>query len=270
MGLVYLPTFTYIYLHLVFAVYCTPEIQHRYQELPCLKGFTFSTPSFWVSMLVFGSVNCSKTEKTVAALLGNICLWHEHSCWYFSKSETDFHQIHFLSSKTNISNLQSLAPYHDAAWLVGDPSFIANLTSQKWVAQSHVEPKFSWLNSDVPSFGGNLFCPRHPVTPKLRFGIYLDPKNIPIKHQTHLRRYAPGCLGLVDFGPFVWCKTTPTTGLSKLLHKAHSPCCLPWFGSDDFWFEGRSCCVRNYSLYLIVLYTIRVFPKIMVPPNHPF
>ena len=24
--------------------------------------------------------------------------------------------------------------------------------------------------------------PRHPVTPKLRFGIYLDPKNIPLKH----------------------------------------------------------------------------------------
>ena len=34
----------------------TPEIQHRYQQLPCSKGVTFSKPSFWVSMLVFGSV----------------------------------------------------------------------------------------------------------------------------------------------------------------------------------------------------------------------
>ncbi len=33
---------------------CAPEIQHRYQKWPYLKGVTFSKPSFWVSMLVFG------------------------------------------------------------------------------------------------------------------------------------------------------------------------------------------------------------------------
>ena len=34
----------------------TPEIQHRYQKKTYLKGHTFSNPSFWVSMLVFGGV----------------------------------------------------------------------------------------------------------------------------------------------------------------------------------------------------------------------
>ena len=34
----------------------TPEMQHRCQQLPFSKGVAFSKPSFWVSMLVFGSV----------------------------------------------------------------------------------------------------------------------------------------------------------------------------------------------------------------------
>ena len=34
----------------------------RYQKLPFLKGVTFSKPSFWVSMSVFGSV------------IGGVCL----------------------------------------------------------------------------------------------------------------------------------------------------------------------------------------------------
>ena len=40
----------------------TPEIQHRYQQLPCLKGVTFSNPSFWVSMLVFGAVSLHESS----------------------------------------------------------------------------------------------------------------------------------------------------------------------------------------------------------------
>ncbi len=32
------------------------NLTNYYQKLPCLKGLTFSKPSFWVSMLVFGSV----------------------------------------------------------------------------------------------------------------------------------------------------------------------------------------------------------------------
>ncbi len=34
----------------------TPEIYHGYHKYPHLKGATFSKPSFWVSMLVFGGV----------------------------------------------------------------------------------------------------------------------------------------------------------------------------------------------------------------------
>ena len=34
----------------------TPEIEHRYQKWPYLKGVTFSKPSFSVSMLVFRGV----------------------------------------------------------------------------------------------------------------------------------------------------------------------------------------------------------------------
>ena len=43
----------------------TPEIQHRYQQLPCLKGVTFSKQSFWVSMLVFGDVGFFKTKLSL-------------------------------------------------------------------------------------------------------------------------------------------------------------------------------------------------------------
>ena len=42
--------------HPILHIQYTPEIQHRYQKLPCLKGATFSKPSLWVSMLVFGRV----------------------------------------------------------------------------------------------------------------------------------------------------------------------------------------------------------------------
>ena len=38
----------------------TPEIQHRYQEWPYLKGDTFKRPSFWTSMFVFGGVHPHK------------------------------------------------------------------------------------------------------------------------------------------------------------------------------------------------------------------
>ena len=36
----------------------TPEIWHRYQTLPFLKGVTFSKPVFWVSMLVLRECIC--------------------------------------------------------------------------------------------------------------------------------------------------------------------------------------------------------------------
>ena len=259
--------FTYIYLHWVFAVYYTPEIQHRYQKLKFSKGFTFSKPSFWVSMLVFGSVNCSKTEKKL------LHCWGRFACGM--NTVVDIFQIrNRFSSNTffKLKNKYIKSPNPcSISWrcLVSrDPSFIANLTSQNWVAQSHVEPNFSWLNSDVPSFGGNLFCPRHPNNAtEVRYGW--TPKTYQ-SNTVHLRRYSPGCLGLVDFGPFVWCKTTQLLAFPSCYIKPIRPVACHHL-VVRIWFKGRSCCVRNYSLYwLIVLYTIWVFPKIMVPPNHPF
>ncbi len=41
----------------------------RYQKLPCWKGVTFSKPSFWVSMVVFGSVFISISPGVFLGLI---------------------------------------------------------------------------------------------------------------------------------------------------------------------------------------------------------
>ena len=48
------------------------NLTNWYQKLPCLKGVTLSKPSFWVSMLVFGSVFMSLWEASFKTVPLNV------------------------------------------------------------------------------------------------------------------------------------------------------------------------------------------------------
>ena len=51
------------------------NLTNWYQELPCLKGLTFSKPSFWVSMLLFGGVVCILGLKRMQEAISQVASW---------------------------------------------------------------------------------------------------------------------------------------------------------------------------------------------------
>ena len=72
-------------------------------KLPCFKGVTFSKPSFWVSMLVFGGVNISSRMKRcpldVFLEISNCCL--KGNIWerYPRKLTRQWKLTHFLKRR---------------------------------------------------------------------------------------------------------------------------------------------------------------------------
>ncbi len=58
---------------------CTPQKSNMdTPKMPCLKGVTFSKPSFWVSMLVFGGIYIYIYEIYIYDILHNmnaVCHW---------------------------------------------------------------------------------------------------------------------------------------------------------------------------------------------------